>query len=366
MAERTTHERLEDATDLPIRDDATRFRPAPVEHDPTLAGRAQTLADVEQTVSDGDQTAADHDQTVSDRDQRASDSDQAASERDQAASDQDFVRGGDADAHRYSRELRDRSSAERRHSTKVRIEAAAERDAVAYGRDMAALARDRAAAQRDRELAMYDAIGPDAVRAAEDRATAAAGRAIAADGRARAAAAREQAARDREQAARDRQQARVDREALLHELTIAETDGLTGTRTREAGLGDLESEIQRARRTYSALVVAYVDVVGLKRVNDAHGHAAGDALLVRIVGEIRHHLRPYDLIVRVGGDEFVCAMSGSTEASARRRLAAVQAALSADSDPGEIRVGFASLRPSDSVSELVARADAELLSSRQP
>src|SRR6202011_6011047 len=109
--------------------------------------------------------------------------------------------------------------------------------------------------------------------------------------------------RYREQAARDRLQAQADREALLHQLAIAETDALTGTRTRAAGLAELDHEIDRARRTTSPLVVAYVDVVGLKAVNDTRGHAAGDELLQHVVRAIRGHLRSYDSIVRLGGDE---------------------------------------------------------------
>jgi GGDEF domain-containing protein len=111
-------------------------------------------------------------------------------------------------------------------------------------------------------------------------------------------------ARDREHATRCRPQA--DRDALLNQLAIAETAGLTGTRARATGLEHIDQEIERARRTTAPLVVAYVDVVGLKAVNASQGHAADDALLQRAVDGIRGHLRSYDLIVRIGGDE-VCA-----------------------------------------------------------
>ena len=62
-------------------------------------------------------------------------------------------------------------------------------------------------------------------------------------------------------------------------------------------------ELGRARRTGATLAVAFGDVDGLKRINDTQGHLAGDALL-RLVGEtLRANLRPYDVIVRYGGDE---------------------------------------------------------------
>jgi diguanylate cyclase (GGDEF)-like protein len=154
--------------------------------------------------------------------------------------------------------------------------------------------------------------------------------------------------------------ARAERDALRHQLEIAETDPLTGARARAPGLADLDHEIDRARRTTELLAVAYVDIVGLKAENDTYGHGAGDALLQRAVDAIRGHLRSYDVIVRIGGDEFLCVMSGATIEDARQRFAAVHAALAADSDPCEIRVGFAALAPGDSAAELIARADADL------
>ena len=131
-------------------------------------------------------------------------------------------------------------------------------------------------------------------------------------------------------------------------------------RTRAAGLADLEHEIERARRASAPLVVAYVDVVGLKAVNDGRGHAAGDALLQRVVHAIRGHMRCYDLLVRLGGDEFLCAMSGATRVDARKRFRAIKDTLAAGPDRCEIKVGFAALAPKDGADELMQRADAEL------
>jgi diguanylate cyclase (GGDEF)-like protein len=221
---------------------------------------------------------------------------------------------------------------------------AAARDDLARTRDLAALARDQSAERRDRAVGPCDAI--DHAVVAEDRAA--------------ARADREAAARDREQAANDRAAAQKMCDALLQQLAIAETDQLTGARTRGPGLADIDREIDRARRTRGPLVAAYVDVVGLKIVNDAHGHAAGDALLQRVVRKIRSHLRSYDVIVRLGGDEFLCAMPGATIRDARQRFGAIQASLAAHSDPSQIKYGFAELNQEDSTAELIERADAEL------
>jgi diguanylate cyclase (GGDEF)-like protein len=324
-----------------------------------------------QTVADHEQTIADADQTISDSDQTLADSDQAASDTDQAASDRDLEQGGNLAVHEQTRHLRDRTARQRDETAHTRIETAARRDAVASDRDRAALARDRVAAQQDRELATRDvawsadgdlASGAESrQRALDNRTRAAADRAAAAEGRGRAADDRAQAARDRADAAHDRATAQADREALVHQLKLAETDVLTGARTRGPGLADLDHEINRVRRTMGAkLVVAYVDIVGLKAVNDSQGHSSGDALLKRAVRTMRGNLRSYDLIVRVGGDEFLCVMAGATLEDAHARFDAIKTGLAVDLDHCEIKVGFAELGPSESAAELIDRADAAL------
>jgi diguanylate cyclase (GGDEF)-like protein len=271
-------------------------------------------------------------------DQVAADSDQAAADSDQAASDRDLADGGDPEVHDASRDDRDRSAHQRRHANRKRGEAAAARDSVAHARDLAAEGRDRAAAILDRDPGDGGAV----------------------EARARATTDRREAARDREQAARDRREAEEDREALLRQLAISEVDALTGSRARAPGLADLDHEIERARRTNTPLSVAYVDVVGLKVVNDTQGHSAGDALLKDAVRVIRAHLRSYDAIVRIGGDEFLCVMSGAAIHWARRRFDAVHTSLAADASKCEIKVGIAALAPEDSATELIDRADAAL------
>lgn len=258
------------------------------------------------------------------------------------AADRDPHRS-DVAVHHAAHELRDHAALDRWHAAQARVRAAAARDAAAHARDLAAAQRDQLAEQRDR-----------------NGAPAANGHGPGMDARAWAAADREHAARDRERAARDRLHVQQDREALLAQLDIAETDVLTGARTRRAGLAQLEHEIDRARRSTGLLVVAYVDVVGLKAVNDTRGHAAGDALLQRVVHAIRACLRSYDVIIRIGGDEFLCLMSAARIQDARERFRSVQAKLAGGDDPGQIRVGFAALAPRDSAVELIQRADADL------
>ena len=120
-----------------------------------------------------------------------------------------------------------------------------------------------------------------------------------------------------------------------------------------------------AKRTQTPLVLAFIDVDGLKTTNDSLGHDAGDRLLRRVVNTMRTHLRSYDLIVRFGGDEFVCSIVGtSLTAAAAERLALIDADL-AKAPHASITTGLADLMPSDSLEDLITRADAALLGERK-
>jgi diguanylate cyclase (GGDEF)-like protein len=336
----------------------------------------QALADSDQTLADGDQTLADSDQTSGERDQSSADSDQAASDRDQAASDRDLAHGVDPREHEATREIRRRAALLRGQTAATRLESGRKRDATASARDLAALARDQAAAARDLAMARRDvdhelddaravSAADVIMRVAEERRRARDSRVQAAEDRMQAARDREAAATDRERGARDRRQALAEREALARALALTEVDPLTGARTRAAGLADLDRELDRSRRNSSSLVVVYVDAVGLKRLNDSEGHHAGDRLLKRVVALISEHLRPYDLIVRLAGDEFLCAMSNMTLPDARRRFTAIGSALAAASEAGAISTGFAELTGDETATELIARADSQLIRSRR-
>jgi len=270
-------------------------------------------------------------------------------------------------------DTRQRAGARRDQSPQARLHAADERDVIAHSRDLQALARDQASDARNLTLAQRDAADEhdDSVRivsgsevivlAAGKRKRATRRRAQAAMQDARAAEDRHAAAADREQAALQRVHALVDRERLAHALAVAANDALTGARARAAGLAELDREVDRCRRTSGQLVVAYVDVVGLKALNDSQGHGAGDELLKRVVALIKDHVRSYDLIIRVGGDEFVCAMSDMTLPDARQRFHDVAATLSAEPRAGAIRSGLAQLAAHETAAQLIARADSELI-----
>ncbi len=161
----------------------------------------------------------------------------------------------------------------------------------------------------------------------------------------------------------DRLRALVDQCArLAGQVTV---DELTGALRRGAGMAALQREIDRSRRIAGkGLVAIFVDVDGLKAVNDSAGHAAGDERLRATVAAMRDRLRSYDLIIRYGGDEFVCVLTDSTAADAARTAATLCAHVEKQCG-GTISVGIGELAAEDTVDVLVKRADAALYAGRR-
>ena len=108
-------------------------------------------------------------------------------------------------------------------------------------------------------------------------------------------------------------------------LTLSATDPLTGLLNRRAFRRRLSEELQRSLRYGSPLSLMLVDVDGLKRVNDEHGHAAGDSAIQSVAAAITSTLRGSDFGARWGGDEFAIVAPNASPAAASasaERLAA--------------------------------------------
>ncbi|HWI73118.1 MAG TPA: GGDEF domain-containing protein [Baekduia sp.] len=341
------------------------------EGDQTTADSDQTAADLDQSLAESDQMSSERDQHAADRDQQSAERDQAASARAQAtdhAIDPAALARSD-DARALSASERASSSRARAETISLRDQNAARRDRVAADRDAAAYARDRLAASIDAEMDLLDRehaaghAGPEAngsdrlARLAEDRRRAAAGRD-------RAAQARDAAARDRQKAAEDRELASRDRHAAAEALWREGNDQLTGALGRRAGLRAIRREMDRTARSGEPLVLVFVDVDGLKAINDTLGHPAGDAVLRTTARCIARGLRSYDVIMRYGGDEFVCSLTGHDLDGANERFAQISAHIARDANGQTITVGLAQREPQEALDAAIARADAAMLAAR--
>jgi diguanylate cyclase (GGDEF)-like protein len=260
-------------------------------------------------------------------------------------------------------EKRDHIADERDDAGEERDEAAGQRDRIAARRDVAAEHRDKAADARDREAERLEAsprrgAGPEAlIRSALARREAASDRWCASQDR-------RAAARARAKSELDRNTALADRGASAGEREDAAIDDLTGAYLRRAGFLELKRDMERATRNEEPLVLAFIDVDGLKAVNDSAGHAAGDRVLLEVADALRARTRSHDLLIRYGGDEFVCVVAGMSKTEASARFAGVNASLATAPGRRSVTVGLAEMRRSDSPRDLVARADAALYRKR--
>jgi diguanylate cyclase (GGDEF)-like protein len=146
-----------------------------------------------------------------------------------------------------------------------------------------------------------------------------------------------------------------------------EFDVLTECRTRSSIMTALNAAMDKG-----PLAIIFIDLDGFKDVNDAHGHAMGDKLLV-IVGErLRRAVRTGDLVGRLGGDEFliVCSEAGSTEeaiTAAKRLAAAVSQPVRVGGTELSIQASIGVTLASDGISaeRAIANADVAMYESKR-
>lgn len=158
-------------------------------------------------------------------------------------------------------------------------------------------------------------------------------------------------------------------------LALALVDPLTGAFNRRYLDIHLPRLIARCHAAQKPVSVLYLDLDHFKQINDAHGHPAGDAVLKEIVNRVSFNLRPQDLIVRLGGEEFAAILpeierKKALEVGERLRAAVAAAPCQTSADvclPITISIGVASLEPkgSDTPESLLRRADEALYRAKQ-
>jgi len=164
-------------------------------------------------------------------------------------------------------------------------------------------------------------------------------------------------------------------EAALAELErLALFDPLTGLFNRRAILRKLEEEVNCFRRYGGQLSVLMLDIDHFKRVNDEHGHPAGDDVLAKVGALVRLNIRETDFAGRYGGEEFVIVLprtdSDGALVLAERLRKAIGTAEMRGPEGRRLRrvtvsLGVAGCRPGDDVRSLVSRADTALYCAKE-
>jgi diguanylate cyclase (GGDEF)-like protein len=150
-------------------------------------------------------------------------------------------------------------------------------------------------------------------------------------------------------------------------------DPLTRLMNRRGFLPTADHHLEMARRTHVPTALMFLDLDGLKHVNDTLGHAAGDAMITEAAYVMRQTFRASDLIARMGGDEFCVLFATESEAAAdaamTRLQEAVRLANAQEGRPFELSfsTGVAMFDPEQpcSVDQLLAIADERMYVSKR-
>lgn len=153
--------------------------------------------------------------------------------------------------------------------------------------------------------------------------------------------------------------------AKLEQLTLH--DELTGLHNRRGLELHGDRAIARAGRDGSAICVLFMDLDGLKAINDQFGHAAGDQALIAVAGILRDSVRLGDVTARIGGDEFTAVLVGVSPAQADDVCARVRRALKKRGPSDHtvsVSIGLATLAPGQTLPDLIETADRAMYDGR--
>ncbi|HWU91718.1 MAG TPA: GGDEF domain-containing protein [Sphingomicrobium sp.] len=148
---------------------------------------------------------------------------------------------------------------------------------------------------------------------------------------------------------------------------LAHQDSLCDLPNRRGFMRVLERIIDRVKRYEEQAAMLFVDLDGLKMINDSSGHGAGDEALIQVSRLLVGGVRKSDLVARIGGDEFAILLVHADEESAVETASRL-VDLIADCDfrhdgellPLSVAIGVGMIHPEDTPEQAIARADAEM------
>ena len=145
---------------------------------------------------------------------------------------------------------------------------------------------------------------------------------------------------------------------------LAHQDTLIEVPNRRGFMRQLERLIDRVTRYGDRAAMLFVDIDGLKMINDTFGHPAGDEALIQVANMLSGGVRKSDCVARLGGDEFGILLERAGEENAREtaarlvsRIAGSEFCFEGTCLPLSVAIGIAVIEPEDSAVAVLARAD---------
>src|SRR5215210_6512003 len=148
---------------------------------------------------------------------------------------------------------------------------------------------------------------------------------------------------------------------------LAHQDALINLPNRRGFMRELERLVDRAQRYGHRAAMLFVDLDGLKMINDTFGHRAGDGALIQVADLLAKGVRRSDIVARIGGDEFAVLLESASEDSAHETAARLENLISGcefehdgDALPFSVAIGVGMIDGGDSPDAVMARADEEM------
>ena len=148
---------------------------------------------------------------------------------------------------------------------------------------------------------------------------------------------------------------------------LAHQDSLIKLPNRRGFMRELERLVDRGNRYGHCAAMLFVDLDGLKMINDTFGHLAGDEALIQVAELLSGGVRRSDIVARIGGDEFAILLENASEASAQETAARLENMVcdcdfTHDGDvlPLSVAIGVAMIDGDDTPKSVMDRADEEM------